>query len=127
MVRQEGGNIINISSLSALGPWPNAAHYAAAKAGIISLTKTLSVEWAPYNIRVNAIAPGVIMTPLVRELASYDSPRRQQQLRSVPLGRFGVPEDIASVALFLASDASSYITGETLPVTGGITTTVFEL
>jgi len=127
MVKQKAGNVINMSSLAALGPWPNAGHYAAAKAGIISLTKTLAVEWAPYNIRVNAIAPGVIMTPLVRELASDSSPRRQEQLKRIPLGRFGEPEDIAGVAVFLASDASAYITGETIVVGGGITTTVFSL
>ncbi len=127
MVKQKQGNIINMSSLGALGPWPNAAHYGAAKAAIISLTKTLAVEWAPYNIRVNAIAPGVIMTPLVRRLAPEDSPRRQGQLTRIPLKRFGRPEDIAGVAIFLASDASAYITGETIAVTGGITTTVFSL
>jgi len=127
MVEQRAGNIINMSSMAALGPWPNAAHYAAAKAGIISLTKTLAVEWAQYNIRVNAIAPGVIMTPLVSQLASADSPRRQEQLKRIPLGRYGIPEDVAGLAVFLASEASAYITGETIAVGGGITTTVFPL
>ncbi len=69
MVKQRAGNIINMSSVAAFGPYLNCAHYAAAKAGIVSLTKTLAVEWAQYNIRVNAIAPGIIMTPLVSELA----------------------------------------------------------
>jgi NAD(P)-dependent dehydrogenase (short-subunit alcohol dehydrogenase family) len=126
MVKQKGGNIINISSVSGLSPHPRFAAYAAAKAGIISLTKTIAVEWAPHNIRVNAIAPGYIMTPLLRDAAPEDSPRRQSQLKCIPLGRFGTPEDIAGIAIFLASNASSYITGETIVVNGGLTTTVFD-
>lgn len=126
MVKQKVGNIINISSVAGMGPYPRVAAYAAAKAGIISLTKTLAVEWAPYNIRVNAIAPGSIMTPLARKLGAEDSPRRQAQLKCIPLGRFGEPEDIAGVAIFLASNASGYVTGETIVVDGGLTTTVFD-
>ena len=127
MVKQKRGNIVSIASVAGMGPWPNVAHYGAAKAGIISLTKTLAVEWAQYNIRVNAIAPGSIQTPLASRLASLDSPRRQAQLKSTPLGRFGQPEDIAEVAIFLASDASAFITGETIVVNGGQTTTVFPM
>jgi len=126
MVKQKAGNIINMSSVAGLGPYPRNAHYAASKAGIISLTKTLAVEWAPYNIRVNAIAPGIIPTSgsdsVVQERPGY----RDAQLKRIPLGRFGKPEDIIGVAVFLASDASAYITGETILVNGGLTSTVFD-
>jgi NAD(P)-dependent dehydrogenase (short-subunit alcohol dehydrogenase family) len=126
MVKLQSGSIINISSVAGLGPYPRVAAYAAAKAGVISFTKTLAVEWAPHNIRVNAVAPGPVMTPFMRKLAAEDSPRRQAQLKCIPLGRFGTPEDIAGVVIFLASNPSSYVTGETIVVDGGLTTTVFD-
>jgi len=126
MAKQKAGNIINMSSVAGLGPYPSIAPYAASKAGIISLTQTLAVEWAPYNIRVNAIAPGFIMTPAITKTAPESSDLRQSQLKRIPLGRFGKPEDIVGVAIFLASDASAYVTGETIVVNGGLTTTVFD-
>jgi len=126
MVKQKKGNIINMSSVAGLGPFPSLSAYAASKAGIISLTKTLAVEWAPHNIRVNAMAPGFIMTPQTLKISPESSEFRQAQLKKIPLGRFGRPEDIIGVAIFLASDASSYITGETIVVNGGLTTTVFD-
>ncbi len=126
MVKQRSGNIINMSSVAGLGPYPSLAHYAAAKAGIISLTKTLAVEWAQYNIRVNVLAPGFLMSPLTSKTALESSPLRQSQLKRIPLGRFGKPEDVVGVTIFLASDASAYITGETIVANGGLTTTVFE-
>lgn len=128
MVKQKTGNIINISSaVGGLSPYPNYAHYAAAKAGIIGLTKTLAVELAPYNIRVNAIAPGIVPTPGSNKATQAPPEYREAQLKRIPLGRFGQPEDIAGAAVFLASDASAYITGETIAITGGLTTTVFSL
>lgn len=126
MVRQKSGNIINISSVVGLGPFPGGAHYAAAKAGIISLTKTLAVEWAPYNVRVNAIAPGFIVTEGSDIVAQERPGRREAQLRRIPLGRLGKPEDIVGVTIFLASNASAYVTGETIVVDGALTTTVIE-
>jgi len=126
MVKQKAGNIISISSIAGLGPYPGAAHYAAAKAGIISLTKTLAVEWAPYNIHVNAIAPGFIETPSTTAFWQQNPKHRQAVLEKVPLGRLGKPEDIVGVTIFLASEASAYVTGETIVVNGGLTTTVFE-
>lgn len=125
MVRQKSGTIINMTSLAGLAPLPRSAPYAAAKAGVISLTRTAAVEWAPFNVRVNAIAPGIILTELSRQLAPPTSPYRQAQLRSIPLGRFGCPEDIVGTAVFLASDRAAYITGQTIRVDGAITTTVF--
>ena len=122
MIRQGKGSIINISSIAGLVPYPNAAHYATAKAGVNNLTKTLALEWASYNIRVNAIAPGSIDTPLSRQFYKSRPELREDRLKRIPLGhRFGQPEDIAAAAVYLASDASSYITGETLVVAGGLT------
>jgi len=126
MVKQKAGSIINISSVSGFGPYPGAAHYAAAKAGIISLTKTLAVEWATYNVRVNSIAPGFVETPATATFWQQNPKHRQAILQKVPLGRLGKPEDIAGTAIFLASEASAYVTGETIVVSGGLTTTVFE-
>ena len=126
MVKQKAGNIINISSVAGLAPYPGAAHYAAAKAGIVSLTKSLAVEWAPYNIRVNAIAPGFLETPGTDRFYQEHPKARQDRLKRIPLGRLGKPADIVGVAIYLASDASAYVTGETIVVNGGLTTTVFD-
>lgn len=120
MVKQKAGNIISISSVAGLRSFSSAGPYAAAKAAIINLTRTLAVELAPYNIRVNAIAPGVIETPGTMRYHG-DSKYRQAQLKRVPLGRYGKPEDIVGVAIYLASDASAYVTGETIVVDGGLT------
>ena len=126
MAQQKSGIIINMGSIAGTGPFPPAAHYAAAKAGVINLTETLAVEWACYNIRVNAIVPGIIMTPLKCELSRGMSPYRQSQLKKTSLGRFGKPEGIVGTAIFLASEASSYITGQAITVSGGLTATVFK-
>ena len=126
MMKRKAGNIINLSSVAGLGPFPRLAAYAAAKAGIINLTKTLAVELAPYNIRINAIAPGFLRTAMFLKAMPEDSPRRRAQLKCIPLRRFGSPEDIVGVTIFLASDASAYVTGETIVVDGGLTTTVFS-
>ena len=125
MAAQKGGNIINIGSTYGLGPSTSNAAYGAAKAGTISLTKSLAVDWARYNIRVNAIAPGCIETPATHGL--YQDPKaRQARLKMIPLGRIGKPADIVGVAIYLASDASAYVTGETIVVNGGLTSTVFD-
>lgn len=126
MARQKSGNIVNISSIAALGPYPNNASYAAAKAAIVSLTMTLSVEWAQYNIRVNAIAPGFIETDDLLRVVQENPGFKEARLKVIPLKRFGKLDDITSVVVFLASDASAYITSETIVVSGGITTTVFS-
>jgi len=123
MVRQKAGNIINISSIMGLGPFPGAIANAAAKAGVISLTRTSALEWAPYNIRVNAIAPGFIETAIMTKAWNEHPSMMQEDLQYIPLGRMGKPEDIAGAAIFLASPASAYITGETIVVNGGLITT----
>ncbi len=124
MIRQKKGTIINMASMAALGPYPMGANYSAAKAGIKNLTETLAVELGPHNIRVNALAPGIIETDLTAGLYKERPELRVQRLSSIPLGRLGTPEDVANVALFLASDASSYISGETIAVKGAMATFV---
>lgn len=113
-----GGRIINITSINAEIALPHQAHYAASKGGLRMLTKAMALELAPHRITVNAIAPGVVDTPLVaRSLA--DPARREMLMRHIPLGRIARPDEIAHAAVFLASDNASYITGATLVVDGG--------
>jgi NAD(P)-dependent dehydrogenase (short-subunit alcohol dehydrogenase family) len=115
------GCIINISSRAAWGPVPGSGHYAAAKAGVNSLTETFAQELAP-KIRVNGIAPGAVPTEIMMKalrLGDEDLPRLQERM-GIALARLGTPLDMASAALFLASPASSWITGQTLIVTGGV-------
>jgi 3-oxoacyl-[acyl-carrier protein] reductase len=126
MAESGGGTIINISSVMGMGPDPKRAPYSAAKAGVIALTGTLAVELAPQNIRVNAIAPGFIEVEKMWKLfPDYEQTVRKARLPGVPLGRMGVPEEVASLAVFLASDASRYISGQVIRVDGGLITTVF--
>ena len=118
MVKNNGGKIVNISSNAGLRGGPNMSAYAAAKAGVMSLTRTLALEWAGYNIYVNCIAPGLINTPMTqRTLVKRFTP--EQLTGRVPLGRMAEPDEVAKPALFLASDDASYITGVTLSVDGG--------
>ena len=119
MIEQKKGRIINIASVDGIHGSPQMAHYGAAKAGIINFTKSLAQEWAQYNININAIAPGPIETEGADALGRLTPEERQEQTKAIPLGRRGRPEDVASTAIFLASEASSYITGETIVVQGG--------
>jgi 3-oxoacyl-[acyl-carrier protein] reductase len=119
MVRRASGNIINISSGQGLGPFPGFGAAAAARAGVINFTKTLAFEWAPYNIRVNSLAPGVTETPLTTKDFETDPGLREARLGNISMGRFGKPEEMAAVALFLASPCSSFVTGETIFASGG--------
>jgi len=120
MIRQKSGNIINIASVAGQFGFPMAAAYDCSKGGVILLTKALAAEWAKYNIRVNAIAPGVFETPMTEGMLDTDE-FRQTIRTNVPMGRSGKPEELAGAAVFLASEASSYITGAVLVVDGGWT------
>jgi NAD(P)-dependent dehydrogenase (short-subunit alcohol dehydrogenase family) len=120
MARQRSGTIINISSGMGLGPFPGMAAAAAARAGVFNFTKSLAYEWAPYNIRVNCLAPGFTETPLTARDWEADPGLREALLNNVAQGRFAKPEDMAAVCTFLASPASSYITGETIFASGGM-------
>jgi NAD(P)-dependent dehydrogenase (short-subunit alcohol dehydrogenase family) len=112
------GAIINVASMYAFFGAAHAPAYAASKGGIVQLTKSLAVAWAKDNIRVNAIAPGWITTPL-SENARTDAARNAAILARTPMARWGNPEDLVGPALFLASDAARFVTGVVLPVDGG--------
>ncbi len=112
------GRVINIASLSSFVAFRDVAAYCASKAGVLSLTRSLGVEWARDGICVNAIAPGVFPTELNRDLV-LNTPRGKELLGRTPAGRFGRPEELAGAAVLLASDAASYITGQCITVDGG--------
>jgi len=111
-----GGRIINLASISAVIGFFGQANYSSAKAGVIALTKVLSKELARQHITVNAVAPGVVLTEMGQ---SIPEEHRAKMLENIPLRRFGEPDEIASVILFLASDLASYVTGQTIHVNGG--------
>lgn len=115
-ILRDGGAIVNLGSISGTLGFFGQANYAAAKGGVASLTRVLSREAARRGIRVNAIAPGVIDTTMA---GSIPAPSLAEMLRNVPLGRLGAPEEVARVALFLASPLASYVTGQTIGVNGG--------
>lgn len=118
MVMQNSGNIINLSSEVGLTPGLGGGAYSVSKAGIIMLTRQMALELARYNIRVNALAPGIVKTDFNTQF--WKAPEvEKKSAEMVPLGRLAEPEDIASAAVFLASDAAGYITGEILSVNGG--------
>jgi NAD(P)-dependent dehydrogenase (short-subunit alcohol dehydrogenase family) len=119
MAHGGGGRIINVASHSGLLGSSGRAAYAAAKGGIIAMTRVMAVDLAEFNITVNCIAPGPIDTPRIRNTQTEE--RQQAWHATVPLGRYGEPDEIAAVALFLASDDASYMTGQTLAVDGGFT------
>ena len=120
MIQQQAGSIINISALGGgvIGLGRGGSVYGITKGGLISLTRDLAAEWGRHGIRVNALAPGWIETPMTRELQN-DTARSAKVVERVPLGRWGKPDDVAGAVVFLASDASRYITGHTIPIDGG--------
>lgn len=122
MIARKCGVIVNIASIAAFHVTVPHVPYAASKAGVVALTRDLAYEVARYGIRVNAIAPGPIETPMSQAVSLE---QRQGIIRTVPLGRMGQPEDIGQAVAFLASDAASFITGVTLPVAGGSDLKVF--
>jgi 3-oxoacyl-[acyl-carrier protein] reductase len=117
MIKQRYGRIVNIASVVGLIGNPGQANYAASKAGIIGFTKSCAKELAGRNITVNAIAPGFIETKMTEVLSDEV---KQYYLKLIPMGKFGLPEDVANLVLFLASDQSSYITGQVICLDGGM-------
>lgn len=118
--KEKKGNIINMSSVHELIPWPTFAHYAASKGGVKLLTQTMAVEYAPMGIRVNAIGPGAIDTPINAE--KFSDPDQRESIESlIPMGYIGTAHEIANVAAWLASEESSYVTGTTIFADGGMT------
>jgi NAD(P)-dependent dehydrogenase (short-subunit alcohol dehydrogenase family) len=118
MLERGYGRIINIASLNSFVALSEVAAYAASKAGIVSLTRSLAVEWSKRGVTVNAIAPGVFHTALNADLLD-NTPRGHELLMRTPMGRFGRNEELVGAAVYLASDAASFVTGETLVVDGG--------
>ena len=117
MMKQRTGAIVNIASIIGLIGNAGQCNYAASKGGVIAFTKSVAKELAKRNVRANAVAPGFIETRMTAELAEET---RQKMLVAIPMGRFGTPADVANVVLFLCSDASSYLTGQVITVSGGM-------
>jgi NAD(P)-dependent dehydrogenase (short-subunit alcohol dehydrogenase family) len=118
MLERGYGRVVNIASLNSFVALNEVAAYAASKAGVASLTRSLAVEWSKKGVTVNAIAPGVFRTELNAQLLD-NSPRGQELLMRTPMGRFGKTEELVGVAIFLSSDGASFVTGQTLVVDGG--------
>ena len=119
MMKQKSGAIVNVASIIGLIGNAGQCNYAASKAGMIALTKSVAKELASRNIRANAVAPGFIQTKMTEKLPEDI---RNKMLEAIPLGRFGQPGDVANVVLFLASDAAAYVTGQVVTVCGGMVT-----
>lgn len=119
MLSNGGGSIINNASVAGMVGFPGIPAYCAAKGGVIQLTRTAALEYATQGIRVNCLCPGVIETPMIQRF-THDNPEALAQLtQTEPIGRLGRPQEVAQLALFLASDRSSFITGAIVPVDGG--------
>lgn len=118
MLERRYGRIVNIASLNSFVALNEVAAYAASKAGVVSLTRSLAVEWSKRGVTVNAIAPGVFRTELNANLLD-STPRGEELLMRTPMGRFGKTEELVGAAVYLASDAASFVTGQTLVVDGG--------
>lgn len=121
LLRERRGAIVSVASVAAFAGMPGRASYTAAKAAVGGLTRTLAVEWGPHGVRVNAIAPGYVRTALTDALVADGRLNAAPILDRTPLGRFGSPEEIAEAAHFLATPASSFVTGHTLVADGGLT------
>ena len=127
MIKSGGGAVINTASSAAILGIPRCDAYTASKGATVTLTRSMAVEFGPHNVRVNCIAPAAIDTPMLRQ-SSRDNPHFDEQgfFKMAPLGRYGTTEEIAKIALFLASDESSYLNGTIIAADGGITITSFS-
>lgn len=115
MIKNGGGVVLNMTSVASMKPEVKFSLYNFVKAGLNLMTKSIAKEVAQHNVRVNLICPGPIMTPMIA-----DSPLNDQMLKSIPLGRFGTPEDVAYASLYLCSDEASFVTGSALVIDGGV-------
>jgi len=119
MIERGSGSIINVSSVDAVDPSPGNLHYAVSKAAVAMLTTGLGREWATTGVRVNAVGPGPVSTPLTEPILDATPGLRERWVASVPLGRIGVPEDLAGIFVYLASPASRWVTGRSFYIDGG--------
>jgi 2-deoxy-D-gluconate 3-dehydrogenase len=122
MIARRNGKIVNVSSIGAFFGTPGLGAYAASKAGLDQLTRTMAVEWGPHNLQINAVCPTIILTEMGRQVWDDPAraPQRQAKQERIPLHRFGEPHEVAAAVLFLASPASDFINGVSLPVDGGM-------
>jgi 2-deoxy-D-gluconate 3-dehydrogenase len=122
MLERRSGKVVNVSSLGAFLATPRLGAYAASKAAMNQLTRTMAVEWGPFNVQVNAVCPTVILTDMGHQV--WDDParasERDEKERRIPLHRFGEPQDVADAVAYLASPASDYVNGVSLPIDGGL-------
>lgn len=121
MIQQGRGSIINLASIGGLVGLPTSVAYCASKGGVVQLTRTLGVEWAPLGVRVNAIAPSSFNTPMVRRVLDAEPEYRERVVSKIPIGRIADPAEIVGTAIYLASAASSMVTGAVISVDGGYT------
>lgn len=119
MVNRNQGSIINITSMAAIYGIPGVTAYTASKTGVLGLTRALAVDLSPHGVRVNAIAPGFIETPMSKKAFESDPARKEKVISRTPMKKLGSPDDVAFASIYLASDASKFITGINLPVDGG--------
>jgi NAD(P)-dependent dehydrogenase (short-subunit alcohol dehydrogenase family) len=120
MLKQGSGAIVNISSINGLTGTPNAAIYSASKSGVISLTKSAALEYAKSNIRINAVCPGAIRTPMLEQVINKTGMTKSQYESQIPINRIGDPNEIAHSVVWLCSDEASYITGHIMVIDGGV-------
>ena len=120
MVKQGCGAIVNTASVAGLVGFPESPSYAASKHGVLGLTKTAALEYVNSGIRVNAVCPGLIRTPMVTNLTDVTPGLKEQFITREPMGRMGTPEEVAAAVIWLCSDAASFVTGHPMVVDGGI-------
>ena len=123
MLKKKGGVIVHIASMSGLEPYSGMGAYSCSKAGVVMLARQMAVEWAPFNVRVNAVCPGIIRTPLNENLLA-DPEIHKARAALIPMKRIGKPMEIANVVAFLVSDEASYLTGQAITVDGGLLGTI---